>query len=224
MEVPHPDLFTLKHLFSREWVRSLCEAFLLLILAFVAEHFAVLYAFEYIGRPTTTHVGDILLDNLPIVNLNFIIIEIALFAIALGTVFVVCYRSRHLLFTLKSLALFITIRAFCMSLTHVGIYPGTILPGSGVLDVLYSYFNFQTGLFFSGHTGMPFLMALIFWEKPFERSVFLLLSLTFAVAVLLAHVHYSIDVFAAPFMAYGIFKIAQYLFLRDYKLIEAGHV
>jgi hypothetical protein len=52
----------------------------------------------------------------------------------------------------------------------------------------------------------------------------LILSFVFAVAVLLAHIHYSIDVFAAPFMAYGIFKVSQYLFLRDYKLIESGHV
>ena len=63
-------------------------------------------------------------------------------------------------------------------------------------------------------------MALIFWKKPLERAVFLSLSFIFAVAVLLAHIHYSIDVLAAPFMAYGIFKMAQYFFARDYDLIK----
>ncbi|MFA5942512.1 MAG: phosphatase PAP2-related protein [Candidatus Paceibacterota bacterium] len=219
-----PALFTVKHLFGPEWLRSLVNAGILLGLAFIVEHFAVVYAFEYVARPTTTHVGDLFLDNLPIVDLNFIIIEIALLAIVVGTAFVVFFRPRYILFTLKSLALFIAIRALFMSLTHVGIHPGNIAPGSGVFDSVYSYFNFQTGLFFSGHTGMPFLMALIFWRTPRTRNIFLLLSFIFAIAVLLAHIHYSIDVLAAPFIAYGIFKIAHYLFLRDYKLIEAGHV
>jgi membrane-associated phospholipid phosphatase len=109
-----------------------------------------------------------------------------------------------------------------VSLTHVGIYPGNIDPGLGFFDGLYSYLNFQTGFFFSGHTGLPFFMALIFWDKFSARVVFLILSFVFAVAVLLAHIHYSIDVFAAPFMAYGIFKIACYLFPRDYELIESA--
>jgi membrane-associated phospholipid phosphatase len=81
------------------------------------------------------------------------------------------------------------------------------------------YLNFQTGLFFSGHTALPFLVALIFWDNVRARTVLLLLSLVFAIAVLLAHIHYSIDVFAAPFMAYGIYAIAKYLFPRDYALI-----
>jgi membrane-associated phospholipid phosphatase len=66
-------------------------------------------------------------------------------------------------------------------------------------------------------------MALIFWNKFPVRVVFLSLSLVFAVAVLLAHVHYSIDVLAAPFMTYGIFEIARYFFPRDYELIERDH-
>lgn len=214
--------FSYRHIFGQEWIRSLLDTIMLLVFAFVAEHFAVTYAFEYIARPTTTHVGDVFLDNIPIVDLNFIIIELALVAIVIGTIFVIFFRPRHILFTLKTIALFIAIRAFFMSLTHVGIYPGNIAPGSGFLDVIYSYFNFQTGLFFSGHTGIPFLLALIFWKRPIERNLFLLLSAVFAIAVLLAHIHYSIDVFAAPFMAYGIFKLAHYLFPRDYQLISRG--
>ncbi|MFH1178373.1 MAG: phosphatase PAP2-related protein [bacterium] len=224
METYHTELFSHKHLFSSEWIRSLAEAVFLLTLSFVCQHIATVYALSYSSRPTSTYVGDLLLDNLPVVDLNFIIIEVALFAIVITVLFVVLFRPRYILFTLKALALFIAIRALFMSLTHMGIYPGHITPGSGFFDAIYSYFNMQTGFFFSGHTGMPFLMALIFWKKPLERNLFLLLSFVFAIAVLLAHIHYSIDVLAAPFMAYGIFKIARYLFLRDYKLIESEHV
>lgn len=211
--------FTLRDIFSRERLPSLLGALALLVAAYVVEHFANLYAFDYSQRPTSNYVGDLVLDNIPVVDLSFIIIEVALIAIVLGTLFVVS-RPRYLLFTLKAIALFIIIRALFISLTHVGIHPENIAPGLGLFDSIYTYLNFQTGLFFSGHTGMPFLVALIFWNNKKVRYVLLSLSFIFAVAVLLAHIHYSIDVLAAPFMAYGIFKIAQYLFPRDFKLIE----
>ncbi|HEY4500690.1 MAG TPA: phosphatase PAP2-related protein [Candidatus Paceibacterota bacterium] len=211
--------FSLRDLFKREQLSSLLMAATLLGVAYVFEHFANVYAFAYLTRPTSNHVGDLLLDNLPIVDLNFIIIEAALISIVVGTLFVLS-RPRYILFTLKALALFIITRAIFISLTHVGIYPGHIAPELGFFDAIYMYFNFQTGMFFSGHTGLPFLAALIFWKKPLTRYILLSLSFIFGVSVLFAHIHYSIDVFAAPFMAYCIFKISQRLFPRDYELIK----
>ncbi len=213
------DPFTISDLFTRDWLASLLSAFVLLGAAYVIEHFANMYAFAYSLRPTSNYVGDLILDNLPVINLNFLIVEGALVAIVLGIIFVL-FNPRYILFTLKAVAVFIMIRALFMSLTHVGIYPEHINPGGGFFDAIYLYLNLQTGFFFSGHTGLPFLMALIFWQKRHARLFFLLLSLVGAVAVLFAHVHYSIDVFAAPFMAYGIFNIAKHLFPRDYALIN----
>ena len=221
METHQQDSFTFRDLFGHERLHSLVSALLMLCVSFILDHFAIVYAFTYLTSPTTRHVGDLLLDNLPIIDLNFIIIEGALLSIVFGTIFVVFLKPRYLVFTLKTLAIFIAIRSLYISLTHIGIYPGQIDPGAGFLDAIYLYYNFQTGFFFSGHTSIPFLMALIFWEKPLSRTLFLLMSFVFAVAVLLAHIHYSIDVLAAPFMAYGIFKIAHYLFPRDYELISS---
>jgi hypothetical protein len=214
------DSFTLKDLFEGENLYSLITGFVLLGFSFVFEHFASVYAFAYSLRPTSTYVGDLLLDNLLVVDLNFIIVEGALLAIVAGAVFVAFFRPRYVLFILKSLALFIAIRALFISFTHIGIYPEHIDPGVGIFDGIYTYLNFQTGFFFSGHTGMSFLIALIFWKSKLERNIFLSLSFIFAIAVLLAHIHYSIDVFAAPFMAYGIYHIALHLFKRDHELIE----
>jgi len=211
--------FTLRDIFSGERLTSLLGAFALLGASYVVEHFANIYAFDYSQRPTSNYVGDLVLDNIPVVDLSFIIIEVALISIVLVTMFVIS-KPRYLLFTLKAVALFIIIRAIFISLTHVGIHPDNIAPGLGFFDSIYTYLNFQTGLFFSGHTGMPFLVALIFWGNKRVRCVLLSLSFIFAVAVLLAHIHYSIDVLAAPFMAYCIFKIAQYLFPRDYDLTD----
>ncbi len=212
------DTFTIKSLFSSERLPSFVGALALLSVSYVVEHFANIYAFDYSLRPTSNYVGDLVLDNIPAVDLNFVVINVAIVSIVLGTLFVFS-KPRYVLFTLKALALFIIIRAIFISLTHVGIHPDNIAPGLGFFDNIYTYLNFQTGLFFSGHTGLPFLIALIFWDNRRVRNILLILSLVFAVAVLMAHIHYSIDVLAAPFMAYGIFRIAQLLFPRDYELV-----
>ena len=221
------DSFTLADVFRGENLRSLIVAFALLGASFIAYHFASMYALIYSTRPTSNYVGDLLLDNLPIVDLNFIIVETALLSIVVGVAYVVFWKPRYILFSVKALALFNITRSFFISLTHMGIYPGQIEPGAGIFDGIYLYFSFQTGFFFSAHTGLPFLFALIFWNRPLVRNLFLAVSFVFATAVLLAHIHYSIDVLAAPFMAYGIFEIIKYFFPRDYELIrqtEETHV
>ena len=75
--------------------------------------------------------------------------------------------------------------------------------------------SFGSDLFFSGHTGLPFLLALIWWrELPF-RLVFLSFSFFFAIVVLLGHMHYSIDVLGAFFITYTIFHLLEKFFKKD---------
>ncbi len=61
-------------------------------------------------------------------------------------------------------------------------------------------------LFFSGHTATLFLLFLLA-EKKQLKVFFLVSTIIVAVSVLSQHVHYSIDVFAAPFFAYCSFII-----------------
>lgn len=138
-----------KDLLRPEYRYSLITALLLLGGAYIAEHFANLYELEYSLRPTSVYVGDLLLDNLPVIDLNFIIIEGAFLSIVLGTLFVFS-KPRHILFSLKAVALFIAIRALFVSLTHVGIYPGNLDPGDGFFNGIYAYLNLQKGFFSPG--------------------------------------------------------------------------
>ncbi len=205
-----------KDLFTKEKFRSLCVALLLIALALTFQY----YASAYSTRNSSRFVGDIFLDNLPVINMNAIIIQGALLSILVSAILLVS-EPKYILFSLKAVAVFIAIRAFFVAATHLGIYPDQIVPGTDFLDRIYVALDLQAGYFFSAHTGLPFLMALIFWDKRFWRFSFFIASGIFGVAVLLAHVHYSIDVFAAPFMTYSIFKLAQYLFPEDYKLMES---
>ena len=203
---------------TRERRRSLAVALLL----FAISLFVQIVAGRHSARvaANSQFVGDLFLDWLPFFHLDLLLIQGVVLLWA-GVTLLIAKRPAHILFTLKAVAVFIIIRAFFINLTHMGIYPQDVLSphftiGSGV----YNHLTFQGNFFFSGHTGMPFLMALIFWpEKPW-RYFFLAVSAVLAVAVLLAHVHYSIDVFASPFITYSIFCMTRHLFYEDYLLMR----
>jgi membrane-associated phospholipid phosphatase len=61
-------------------------------------------------------------------------------------------------------------------------------------------------LFFSGHTSTLFILFLITESKPL-KNIFLTATVLVAIFVVLQHVHYTVDVIAAPFFAYTSFRI-----------------
>src|SRR6218665_3068812 len=63
-------------------------------------------------------------------------------------------------------------------------------------------------LFFSGHTASIFLFAFVFKERKL-KIIFLTGSVAVALLVVLQHVHYSIDVIAAPLVSWLSLKIQE---------------
>jgi len=89
--------------------------------------------------------------------------------------------------------------------------PQTIIP---LTDPFIEFFGggetLFNDLFFSGHTSTMFLLYLTGTSIK-SRRVFLILTLLVGLSVLMQHVHYTIDVLAAPFFAFTCFKIVMYL-------------
>lgn len=63
-------------------------------------------------------------------------------------------------------------------------------------------------LFFSGHTATMFLLSLTAKNKRL-KTIFVILTILVAAAVLVQHVHYTLDVIIAPFIAYTSYRIAR---------------
>ncbi len=187
---------------------SLLEAILLFIVSVYITHLASRYA----SINASNYVEDIVLSNTPVFDFELIFVHGAIML----TIFVVAlclYFRKTAPFLLKAVSLFIIIRAMFVSLTHLGPYPTKLNLDSRLLDFITS----GNDLFFSGHTGLPFLIALIFWDHKYLRALFLGASIVFGVIVLLSHLHYSIDVFAAFFITYSIYHIAIKLFRKDFE-------
>lgn len=202
-----------KHKFHWSQKTFLSSTFLAFI--FLALSLTVNYAAgNYATKMASNGVTDIILDNIPVVDVSGIYVYGALF-FGLFMAVLLIREPKQMPFIIKSAALFYLIRAVFISLTHIGPVFQQIQP---VSSFLYRNLVFGADYFFSGHTGLPFLMALIYWGNKHLRYTFIAMSLVFGASALLGHFHYSIDVFAAFFITYGVFHIARCLFAKDYEL------
>ena len=203
-----------KYLSDKSFVASVIIGFLFLAVSLVAQSMAS----NYTSTVATVSVTDIILSNIRTYDVSLVFVYGAVLCFLL-IVFECEKFPKYIPFILKSTALFTVIRAFFISLTHIGEFPThTIInPAFSWLHLNGIFTGVDGALFFSGHTGLPFLMALIFWNHKKLRAIFLGFSVLFGIAVLLGHLHYSIDVFAAFFMAYGIFHIAKFIFKKDWQ-------
>lgn len=198
----------------KETISAILVGIVFLVISIFISYLASSYADTKPGQP----INDILLDNLQVMDVDGILNYGAL-AFILFICWFAFQKHRLIPFILKSLALFIFIRAIFISLTHLGAPEAQLQLDS---NDLMSRLLLGRDLFFSGHTGMPFLMALVFWKDKMIRAVSITVSLIFAASVLLGHFHYSIDVFAAFFIADGIFRLAQRIFPRDWQMFDAA--
>lgn len=201
------------HFSNREFLSSAFLAIVLLLASFVVNWYAGTYATEKASNAVT----DLVLSNTRVYDVDTVYIYGPLLFWAV--IALLCLKDLHKLpFTFKSIALFVAIRAVFISLTHLGPFPSQIPIDSNLIN----WFAFGGDLFFSGHTGLAFLMALVFWEDLRLRMLFTLTSVLFGVVVLLGHLHYSIDVLSAFFITYTIFHIAEVIFKKDHLLFRHG--
>ncbi len=170
------------------------------------------YAIQYATRRASSPVTDIVLSNVPVYDVDTLFAVGTILLIVFITLLVLAHPKR-IPFMLNCLTLFFLIRSGFIMLTHIGPFP--VQTPDADWGTLLNHFLFSSDLFFSAHTGVPFLMALIFWRERNLRYLFLAWSVCMAVIVLLGHLHYSIDVVSAYFITYTIFCLSEWLFWRD---------
>ena len=202
------------YLTDKKFLYRVGEGLVWLIISLIVQFFASVY----VNSLPNTPVADLILSNIRVYDVDGIFVygSVVLFIFF----FVVgLYRINRAPFIMKSVALFTVIRSIFVSLTHISIFPTHIAISSTFFTkAMFNGIFTGNDLFFSGHTGLPFLFALMFWNNKILRFIFLGFSVLFATVVLLGHVHYSIDVLSAFFITYSIFHICVFLFKKDWQL------
>ncbi len=190
----------------RPWTRELleCKHLILLSLVFMGAAMSLdYYSGLYVSSTTSVGVPDLILDHLPPVDLGFLFIYGYIALVAGIFTYPLFFRVRILHVAAVQFSLLLTLRSLFMVFTHLKTPPGSV-PVS--FPWFFGKLYFENDMFFSGHTAVPFLGFYLFRQSPI-RYVFLAGSIMMGMVVLVMHLHYSIDVFAAFFMTYCSYRM-----------------
>lgn len=119
-------------------------------------------------------------------------------------------KPEKLLFTIQLYTLMVVVRIISMWLLPLNPPEKMILLNDPFVEFFGTGKTLTKDLFFSGHTATLFILFLTADDRLF-KGIFLLSTIIVAISVLMQHVHYSIDVFAAIFFTYACYQILKSL-------------
>jgi len=176
------------------------------------------YLHNYMSEgKTLPMLSDLILDNIPYINVSIFYDIFCLVPIALVFIYIFHTKSynRIPVFFLMS-GIFYIIRGIFIVLTPFGNPP--MFTGSDPL--FHGFANYELGVYPSGHVGNVFLMYLLVKDKYYKRLILICLVIV-AVALFIAHAHYSIDILSGLFFSYAIKSFGE-KHLSMFDLANAG--
>jgi membrane-associated phospholipid phosphatase len=112
------------------------------------------------------------------------------------------------LFAVQLYSLMVAVRIVAMFLLPLNPPTKMIILNDPFVEFFGTGQTLTKDLFFSGHTATLFILFLVS-ENKIIKTIFLISTIAVAISVIMQHVHYSIDVFAAVFFAYACYKLVE---------------
>lgn len=189
--------------------------------AAVAASVSLLFVFSFffwsvvgqqVDQRALPHGADPLLGVLPLWNLVPVLTLGWLACHVLAIYLAVVYCPSRWAYILATVGLLVAVRTLFVAFNPMGAPPGILsLNASYLLSPLKGILAFENEFFFSGHTALPYLYALLFWSIPWARRTFIGLSLLMAASVLLTRNHYTMDILGAYFITYSVYALSRSL-------------
>jgi hypothetical protein len=196
------------------WKNAMADSFFkkrlqLGLIIWIAILFAFPFFFNYIENRNGIRLNDYIINNMPTYDLSiptFIIIW-SMFLLLLKRAI---YQPELLLLFLWGF-IFLSISRF------ISIYLVPLSPPEQLISLRDPITNIFYGknhgfitkdLFYSGHTSTQFLMCLCFTKRS-DKLLALISTILVGLFVLIQHVHYSIDVLAAPIFTYVVYLLSK---------------
>ena len=182
------------------------------ILVFLILSFFPIF-FQFIEKRNGRLLNDWLLDQLPSHDVS-VIIFILIWATALLLIARVVKNPEILLHFLWAYVLLCLVRIISISLVRLD-PPGNLIPlADPITNSFYGPRFVTRDLFFSGHTSTVFLMGFCF-KRQIDRWLAFGAGTAVGILLLIQHVHYTIDILAAPVLTYLIYWVSRRYLTRD---------
>ncbi|HUX95004.1 MAG TPA: phosphatase PAP2-related protein [Bacteroidales bacterium] len=192
------NILSLNHLFKS---RYLYIGFFTLIAGMALNIASQTYLHNYMSKgKTLPMLSDLILDNLPVIDLSLVYDIVCLIPIFLLFVYVIHKKEYNRVpFMLLMIGMFYLVRGVFIVLTPFGNPP--MFGGS---DPLFNGFSkYELGVYPSGHAGNLFMLFLLVNDSIYKRIIMACLVVVI-ITLLLSHGHYSIDIFSGIFFSYAI--------------------
>ena len=174
--------------------------------------FTLPFFFGHIQKRKGAVLNDWLLARIPPHDVSVLI-----FAIIWGMVLLILIR------TINNPSIYIT---YCWTLIFVYIVrfvtisvvaldppPGLIPLVDPLSSVFYGNAAITKDVFFSGHTTTMVLIFLCL-ERRMDKIIALIATFAVAYLLLVQHIHYTIDILAAPIVVYACYRLTRYLLYK----------
>jgi hypothetical protein len=176
------------------------------LLIFTGILIALPFFFNAIEERNGIRFDDIVLERIPATN-----VSVAVFFLIWSSCLILVirlYRDPMMLLTmLWSYNCVTLVRMLCISLISLNPPAGLIPLADPITNQFYGQRYITHDLFFSGHTTTVFLIFLCLKKKT-DRIYTLIASILLGILLLVQHVHYTIDVLAAPVFTYALYRFA----------------
>jgi hypothetical protein len=200
---------TIKEIWKEAWsVRIKRQRLIAMMVLVPAFSFSLPVFFHHIEKRNGIVLNDWVLAQIPAHNVSVLI-----FAVIWGMVLLILYRALYnptiLINYLFTLAVVTLARVTCISFIALNPPVGLIPLTDPLTGVFYGDALIVKDLFFSGHIAT---LAAIFLclERKTDRWVGFFAVCLVAVLLLIQHIHYTIDVLAAPVITYVCYRCTIY--------------
>jgi len=105
------------------------------------------------------------------------------------------------------------VRFITLSLVALDPPPGMVPLADPLNNAFYRNAAITKDLFFSGHTTTMVLIFLCL-QKRTDKIIALITAIAVACLLLVQHIHYTIDVLAAPVVVYPCYRLTRWLFFK----------
>ena len=188
----------------------------LIVLAIALSFLAPFY--HYIENRQGVVLHDWILNWLEPINVSIPIFIIIWGAFALGI-----YRSMHdpkiLLHYIYAYIFFLLTRSICLVFVPLEPPIGLVNLVDPITNIFYGRIPVTKDLFYSGHTCSVVILYFISIKRT-DKIVLLVSIFILATLLLFQHIHYTIDIVAAPIFAYGCYLLGEMVLARIHSIVK----